>query len=382
MLGMNRFVVVALFAIAAWCLTAKPRDSASTYKQIEKGRGLTANEAGKLEERLKKKPDDEDLRLQLLAYYAQPPVGMDLTAVKEARARHILWLIENDPKDGLGLFHIWKGIHRLHCQGDKLADPAALKRASDVWLREIAKNPESAEIRRAGVDQSQYCSPEEAERVLTAANDVAGLGRLYAAAVLGITGKGYQNGDPSGTDPEFRKRTFAVRAKQVLETATDAEMVEAASVAILQDGALLWADGKLDWDYTPLGNQLHAKAKAAAPDSIAVLTAPMTLPARGERPPQMLRVGGQVQASQLIRQSKPVYPPQALAQGIQGTVRMTAVLGLDGRVLHLRVDTGPPELIPASLKSAREWAYKPTLLNGKPCYVMTQIDVNYTLSQR
>ncbi len=75
MLGMNRFVVVALFAIAAWCLAAKPRDSASTYKQIEKGRGLTANEAGKLEERLKKKPDDEDLRLQLLAYYVMDPVS-------------------------------------------------------------------------------------------------------------------------------------------------------------------------------------------------------------------------------------------------------------------------------------------------------------------
>jgi protein TonB len=29
----------------------------------------------------------------------------------------------------------------------------------------------------------------------------------------------------------------------------------------------------------------------------------------------------------------------------------------------------------------KQWMYKPTLLNGNPVEVITQIDVNYTLSE-
>jgi hypothetical protein len=60
---------------------------------------------------------------------------------------------------------------------------------------------------------------------------------------------------------------------------------------------------------------------------------------------------------------------------------MTALIGLDGKVLYLHPEGGPTELIPASLEAVRHWEYRPTLLNGKPCYVITRIDVNYTLSQ-
>jgi len=43
-------------------------------------------------------------------------------------------------------------------------------------------------------------------------------------------------------------------------------------------------------------------------------------------------------------------------------------------------DAGPAELISASLEAVRQWEYKPATLNGKPCYVETRIDVNFTLS--
>lgn len=55
-------------------------------------------------------------------------------------------------------------------------------------------------------------------------------------------------------------------------------------------------------------------------------------------------------------------------------------MNVDGTVLGLRVVSGPPELIDAALASVRQWTYKPTLLNGKPVYVMTLIDTNFTLS--
>jgi protein TonB len=32
------------------------------------------------------------------------------------------------------------------------------------------------------------------------------------------------------------------------------------------------------------------------------------------------------------------------------------------------------------LQAVKQWRYKPTLLNGQPVEVVTQIDVNFTLS--
>jgi hypothetical protein len=155
----------------------------------------------------------------------------------------------------------------------------------------------------------------------------------------------------------------------------------AAAIGLLRDGAILCADGKLDWDYTPLGNSVLTKAKGLAPDSMTLLTLPTTLPGRGERPPLTIRVGGNVQLANLTRRVAPAYPPAAREAGIQGTVQMTALLGLDGKVLFLHADDGPSELVPASVDAVRQWEYKPSLLSGRPCYVITRIDVSYTLSE-
>ena len=377
---MKAYRGIVAAAVLAFGLQTSARDFRETYDLLKKGAALSAEEAAKFEKRVTKKPDDEQARIQLLSYYATPPSGADLSAVKAARARHILWLIEHDPKDGLGLFQVSTGVYRLHCQGDNLADPDAFKRASELWLDLTKGNPGNAEIRRETVDAIQYCSPEQAEQILIEGKDESGLGRLYAAAVLGITGQSYLNGDPAGSDAAYRARPFAVKAHHILEEATDKDLLVASASSLLRDGATLWADGKLDWDYTPLGNALLAKVKALAPDAIQLLTVPTTLPARGERPPMTIRVGGNVQQANLIRQVKPTYPRSARDQGLQGKVQLTALIGLDGKILYLHADAGPAELIPPSLEAVRQWEYKPTMLNGKPCYVSTRIDVNFQLS--
>ena len=38
-------------------------------------------------------------------------------------------------------------------------------------------------------------------------------------------------------------------------------------------------------------------------------------------------------------------------------------------------------LVAAASEAVKQWQYKPTLLNGDPVEVVTQIDVNFTLSQ-
>lgn len=95
--------------------------------------------------------------------------------------------------------------------------------------------------------------------------------------------------------------------------------------------------------------------------------------------PQRIRVGGNVQQAKLVRQPRPVYPPLAKQARIQGTVKFNAIIGRDGTIQNLTVVSGHPLLVPAALEAVKQWVYQPTLLNGEPVEVVTQIDVNFTL---
>jgi len=97
--------------------------------------------------------------------------------------------------------------------------------------------------------------------------------------------------------------------------------------------------------------------------------------------PQRIRVGGNVQAANLIRKVTPVYPPLAKQARVQGTVRFTAIISKDGTIQQLQLVSGHPLLVQAAQDAVKQWLYKPTLLNGEPVEVVTQIDVNFTLSQ-
>ncbi len=95
--------------------------------------------------------------------------------------------------------------------------------------------------------------------------------------------------------------------------------------------------------------------------------------------PQRIRVGGNVQAARIVNQPKPVYPPLAKQARIQGTVRFTAIIGADGTIRNLQLISGHPLLVPSAQEAVKQWRYQPTLLNGEPVEVITQIDVNFTL---
>jgi protein TonB len=97
--------------------------------------------------------------------------------------------------------------------------------------------------------------------------------------------------------------------------------------------------------------------------------------------PKRITIGGNVQQAKLVRQPKPVYPPLAKQARISGVVHLAAVISANGTIQDLKVISGHPLLIPAALEAVKQWVYQPTLLNGEPVEVQTQIDVNFTLSQ-
>jgi protein TonB len=97
--------------------------------------------------------------------------------------------------------------------------------------------------------------------------------------------------------------------------------------------------------------------------------------------PKRIRVGGQVESAKLIFQPRPEYPPLAKMARIQGSVRLEAVISKDGTIQDLKVMSGHPLLVKSALEAVQRWRYQPTLLNGEPVEVVTEIDVNFTLSE-
>lgn len=122
-----------------------------------------------------------------------------------------------------------------------------------------------------------------------------------------------------------------------------------------------------------LGSIISSAPTAAPPP-------PPPPPVKKKAPPKRIRVGGNVAKARLVRQVRPQYPPLARQARIQGTVKLSAVISKDGSIQKLEVMSGHPLLVPSALAAVKQWRYKPTLLNGEAVEVLTNIDVNFTLS--
>jgi TonB family protein len=75
--------------------------------------------------------------------------------------------------------------------------------------------------------------------------------------------------------------------------------------------------------------------------------------------------------------------PSARAKGIAGTVRLIGIVSKQGflqnlRVLNTDIDPG---LATAAMEAASHWQYRPSLLNGEPVEVLTNIDITFELVQ-
>lgn len=96
--------------------------------------------------------------------------------------------------------------------------------------------------------------------------------------------------------------------------------------------------------------------------------------------PTSIRTSTGVQQALLIHEVKPLYPQLARQARVSGIVRLAAVIARDGSIQRLQLVNGPPLLVKAALDAVQQWRYKPTLLSGEPVEVITEIVVNFTLS--
>ena len=132
----------------------------------------------------------------------------------------------------------------------------------------------------------------------------------------------------------------------------------------------------------PIGESRASSGFLLGFDSTSARTVlPPAPPVSGEKHerPDRIRQGGEVQHASLIRQMKPSYPQLAKTARVQGSVILEAIIDREGRVVNLKVLSGHPLLIPAAVEAVQQWRYRPTLLNGQPVEVLTQVTVNFSL---
>jgi protein TonB len=110
-------------------------------------------------------------------------------------------------------------------------------------------------------------------------------------------------------------------------------------------------------------------------------TVPVPAKAPEPAPVKRIRVASGVAEANLIHDVPPQYPPEAGRERIEGTVVLLAVIGTDGSVKDLRVESGPPVFTQAAIEAVKQWRYKPYLLNGVPVEIDSRITVNFTMSR-
>jgi len=64
---------------------------------------------------------------------------------------------------------------------------------------------------------------------------------------------------------------------------------------------------------------------------------------------------------------------------LQGAVRLHAIIAEDGSVKQLEVISGHPLVVQPVMDAVKQWKYHPSLLNGEPVEIDTEIDVDYKI---
>jgi len=120
-----------------------------------------------------------------------------------------------------------------------------------------------------------------------------------------------------------------------------------------------------------------AKARPLLVALLVALGAAASLSAQEE----VLTAGGEgVPVPKKTKHVQPVYPTEALAQGIRGIVILDIVVDGRGKVASTSVLRSVAGLDEAAIAAARQWEYEPTKIDGKPVSVRLTVPITFSLA--
>jgi len=109
---------------------------------------------------------------------------------------------------------------------------------------------------------------------------------------------------------------------------------------------------------------------------------PMALDPKGfqKLPSGQIRMSGTLAMHLPFRRPAcPTYPPLARQARVEGTVRVEAVIGKDGHVIHEDLISGHPLLVSQAKECIQQWVFQPMTINGDPVEVVTELEMSFTL---
>lgn len=74
----------------------------------------------------------------------------------------------------------------------------------------------------------------------------------------------------------------------------------------------------------------------------------------------------------VLKKVRPVYSQLMLQSRIEGTVVLRVIVDKSGAPIKVRVISGHPVLQPAAIDAAKQWRYKPYLVDRNPVEVETE----------
>ncbi len=98
--------------------------------------------------------------------------------------------------------------------------------------------------------------------------------------------------------------------------------------------------------------------------------------------PARIRMGGNIKQPTKTLDVRPVYPEAMREAGLEGAVPMEAIIGVNGRVVSVRVLSAQvaPEFAASAVTAVKQWEFTPTLLNGVPVEVQMTVSVSFSLA--
>ena len=86
------------------------------------------------------------------------------------------------------------------------------------------------------------------------------------------------------------------------------------------------------------------------------------------------------QKPEIVRDAQPVYPQNAIDLGVEGTVVVTVVIGMDGNVESAEIFNSISQLDNAALQAARAKVFSPGMVNGAAVRTSMNIPIEFNLA--
>jgi TonB family protein len=87
-----------------------------------------------------------------------------------------------------------------------------------------------------------------------------------------------------------------------------------------------------------------------------------------------------VKAPRPLHTPEPYFSPSARAQRIQGTVTLSAIIGIDGKAHDVKVVKSlEPSLDANAIETVKTWKFAPATKDGRPVAVALRLDIDFKL---